>query len=221
MPALILDMDGILIDSEPLWRKSMVKVFGLHGFHTDEEECRKTKGMKIREVVEHLNRTYHLGWKDYDRIVNEIEEDLLRRIQEEGNAIPGATELLKYIYMLSDWKTGLATSSSRRLMHATLEKLNLEEYFHACVCAEGTIRAKPHPDIYLACANELGVKPDKCYAVEDSWFGVLAAQAAGMKVLAVPETEEEEKKFLEITPYVFRSMKEANENFKKIISNEV
>jgi beta-phosphoglucomutase-like phosphatase (HAD superfamily) len=184
--ALIFDMDGVLIDSERLWRIAMIQGFGEVGIPATEEECRQTMGMRFPEVVAlwlDRNRKKEISSGALQKRITSLLIDL---INTEGKMIEGIAEIIS-ICKAKKLKMGLATSSSHLLMHTVLKKLNLEKTLHAAVSAEHLKEAKPHPEVFLNCAKELGVHPAQSIAIEDSVNGVRSAKAAGMTVIAVPE----------------------------------
>ena len=184
--AVIFDMDGVLIDSEPLWRKAMIKGFTEAGMPFSEEDCRKTMGIRISEVV--LYWLTHFGVTTITPMAleNSIVSFLLERIETEGTLIPGIAEILNFCRQ-KNIKMGVATSSSNQLMQAILKKLKLEGTFDAAVSAEHLQYGKPHPEVFLLCAKQLHVAPANCLVIEDSLNGVIAGKAAQMTVVAVPE----------------------------------
>jgi sugar-phosphatase len=216
--AVIFDMDGVLIDSEPLWRQSMIKVFSEFGLSLNEEQCKATKGMKIEEVIKKWNREKKLQWDNkIEYIKQHIHNDLIQRIKLYGKPIEGVMELLDFVRNNMNLKTGLATSSDAELMHTVLEKLNLYESIDAAVHPNETIRPKPEPDVYLHCADNLNVSPDACLAIEDSFYGILSAKKAGMSVIGIPESPDEKVKFNHLADYVLSSHKDVRLLLEKIL----
>lgn len=186
MKAIIFDMDGVLIDSEPLWKIAEIEGFGKVGINLTQTDCEETVGLRIDEVV----RLWHkkVGWTDksMQAVSDDIVDVLIREIYNQGKALPGVYELLENA-KLSGLKIGLATSSYQRIIHAVLEKLGIEKYFDELHSAEFEIHGKPHPAVFLTTAEKLNIHPTDCLVVEDSFNGVLAAKSARMKVVAVPE----------------------------------
>lgn len=207
--AVIFDMDGIIIDSEPLWRQSMIKVFADYGLKIDEEQCMTTKGMKIDDVIRKWNLEKNLEWDSkIHEIKQHIHTDLIHRIKEFGMPIDGTYELLDFIRKKLKLKTGLATSSDAELMYAVMDKLNLHPFMDVVIHPTHNIRPKPEPDLYLHCAIKLKVSPSACLAIEDSYFGILSAKKAGMKVIGIPESNKEKEKFIPIADYILKSHRE-------------
>lgn len=206
--AVIFDMDGVLIDSEHLWRKAMVQAFTKHGMPVTVEQCRQTMGMRISEVIsiwlEHFGLSQHLG----PAVERDTIQLLLQLISEEGRFIPHIPEIIslcenKKILM------GLATSSSGELMSAIISKLGIRTKLSAAVSAENLPYAKPHPEVFLLCAQQLDVPPQQCLVIEDSLNGVIAARAARMQVIAVPDKDFGHSEQFAIAHHVFDTMEGA------------
>ncbi len=214
--AVIFDMDGVLIDSEPLWRKAMIEGFASIGVLITEEDCKKTTGNRLKEVVEYwfekLNILDVLPTEIEHRIINM----LVKLINYEGKAISGVIEVINFCKN-KNIKIGLATSSSNQLMEAVLEKLNLKNTFKSSISAENMEYGKPHPEVFLNCASQLQISPLECIVIEDSINGVIAAKAAFMKVIALPEQENINNHKFSIADYKLNNMQEVLKLFKTII----
>lgn len=188
MKAVIFDMDGVLINSEPLWRRAMIAGFGRFGMPATEDECRRTMGMRFGEVLVQWLTRYGKPLSLAGDVERSVMDDLLRLVREEGRPLPGTMECLGFCRD-SNIRCGLATSSSSELMNAVLAKLGIEQYFDAALSAEYLQYGKPHPEVFLKCARVLGCEPQQCVVIEDSLNGVVAAKAASMQVIAVPDDE--------------------------------
>lgn len=186
LQACIFDMDGILLDSEPFWRQAEIEVFGTVGLCLSEQDCLETMGIRIDEVVAFRHR--QKPWESPSRreIAERITDRVIELVRERAHPLPGVAEALAF---LQDRRVplALASSSSSRLIEATIETLGLRRAFPIRHSAEGEPYGKPHPAVYLSTARLLGVPPTACLAVEDSLNGVVAARAARMPVVAVPE----------------------------------
>lgn len=186
--ALIYDMDGILIDSEPLWRRAEVACFAEVGLEIEEADCFQTQGMRLDEAVAFwFERSPWTG-----KSCKDVEWSVLLRMSEliraEGEAMPGAVSSIDWAAE-SDWRLGLASSSSKFLIEAVLDHLEIAERFECTRSAEDEAAGKPHPDVYLSAAREMRIDPGACVAIEDSANGVLSALAAGMRCIAIPPPE--------------------------------
>lgn len=192
MKAVIFDMDGILIDSEPLWRQAEIKVFKTVGIELTEEDCIQTLGYRIDEVEDYW---YNLQpWKN--RVKGEVAEaivdEMVKQIQAQGKAMIGVDVALELFSNLG-YKIGLASSSSMRLIDTVLDTLNIRGYFQAIHSAEYEDYGKPHPAVFISCMKSLNIQAENCVIIEDSPSGIIAARASKAKVIAIPEPHNRNK----------------------------
>jgi mannitol-1-/sugar-/sorbitol-6-/2-deoxyglucose-6-phosphatase len=206
--AVIFDMDGVLVNSEPLWRRAMVKGFTSIGIDFTEDDCRKTTGRRFTEVVEYWLNYFRLSHIKPIELEKKVIAELLILVEQEGEAIDGILPILDFC-KTHKLKTGLATSSSHELMNAVLKKLNLEHYFDAAISAEYMKYGKPHPEVFLECALKIATEPSECLVIEDSLNGVIAAKAAHMQVIAVPDAEHKYVAGFAVADYTCFNMNEA------------
>lgn len=197
--AVIFDMDGVIIDSEKIWKKAENEVFSSVGVKLSDEFCKITEAMTTSEVTNFWFEKY--PWKN--KSLKEVETNVIERvahlIQEEGKAIDGIEELIKKL-KAKGYKIGLATNSPSCLIQVVLKKLALDKYFDATSSAEHEPEGKPSPYVYLSTAEKLNIKPESCIAVEDSHSGLLAAKKAGMKAVII-DTNNLYNKKIEIADY--------------------
>lgn len=186
--AIIFDMDGVLVDSEPLWRKAMIKGFTEAGIEFTEDDCRKTTGMRFKEVVNYWFEHHSITGFSQQELHDKVIASLIKLINEEGQPMPGAMESLHF-FKQKNYRIGLATSSDTKLVNAIMDKLGSRPYFSSVTSAEFLRYGKPHPEVFLKCAEELGVQPSDCLVIEDSVNGVISAKAAQMRVAAIPDAE--------------------------------
>ena len=186
MKAIIFDMDGVLIDSEPLWKIAEVEGFGKVGLDLTYTDCEETVGLRIDEVVKLWFKKRPWKDKSVEAVTEDIISILIREVLDKGKALPGVLDALENVKD-TGYKIGLATSSSNAIIAAVMKRLGIEKYFDAIHSAEDEIYGKPHPAVFLTCAEKLGVEPTDCWVVEDSFNGIVAAKASRMKVIAVPE----------------------------------
>lgn len=184
--AVIFDMDGVLIDSEPFWREAEIEVFKQVGVQLTEKMCLETMGLRVDELVNYWYRKH--PWSDFeaDVLENQIIESMVDRIELDGAAKDGAIQTIEF-FKARDLKLALASSSPYRIIKAVINRLKISEKFECIYSAEEEKYGKPHPGVYLTTAQKLGVSPSACLAIEDSFNGVLAAKAARMVCVAVPE----------------------------------
>ncbi len=205
LKAVIFDMDGVLINSEPLWRIAMIKGFTGLGLAFTEDDCRKTMGNRFPEVVAYWLEFYKLKHVNPLDVETTVMNHLYDLIEAEGRFIEGIPAILDFCSQ-KKLLTGLATSSSNQLMNRVLNKLDLNGKLNAVVSAEHMRYGKPHPQVFLECAEMLNVQPAECLVIEDSLNGVIAAKAAQMKVIAVPDEEHRQVPKFVIADYNLPSM---------------
>jgi mannitol-1-/sugar-/sorbitol-6-/2-deoxyglucose-6-phosphatase len=198
--AVIFDMDGVLIDSEPLWRIAMMKGFNDIGIVFTEEDCRKTTGMRFKEVVEHWFNHHQITHSSPTQLSDSVISNLIELIKRDGMPMPGAVELLEFLRK-KQFPIGLATSSNHILIEAVLTKTQTALYFNEVTSAEFLQNGKPHPEVFLKCAENLKTDPRHCLVIEDSVNGVLAGKAAGMTVIAIPDAEHRNDKRFEVADF--------------------
>jgi sugar-phosphatase len=182
--AVIFDMDGLLIDSEPLWVRAEIEVFSAAGVPLAEADCARTKGLRVDDVVAYWHARH-----GFSRPPSEVERDLVARVVElvtsEGRPLPGIESALTAA-RTAKRRVALASSSPMAIIGAALERLGIASAFDAVVSAQHEPHGKPHPGIFLRTASELEVAPLECVVIEDSMTGVIAAKAARMGCVAVP-----------------------------------
>ncbi|HAN76963.1 MAG TPA: hexitol phosphatase HxpB [Bacteroidales bacterium] len=182
--AVIFDMDGVLINSEPFWSIAEFEVFNRHGIQISLEETNESMGIRLNDVVAMRKKQFPGCTTPDEIIVQETINEVIRLIKTEGVCIEGIPELLESL-KLAGIKIGLATSSSPDLIDAVLEKLQIGHYFEAVSSAIFEKNGKPFPDVFLTTAQKLQIKPGNCIVFEDSPKGVQAALRADMKVIVV------------------------------------
>jgi len=198
--AVIYDMDGVIIDSEPFWREAIIITFRTVGLDFTEDMCRETMGMRLIEVIEYWYDK--LGWegKSIQQVEGELLETVTKLILQKAGAMNGVYQSLNY-FKSKGLKIALASSSASSLINTVLNKLELNDYFEVVNSAENLPYGKPHPMIFINTANDLGVKPVNCLVIEDSFNGLLSAKAALMKTIVVPELENQNNPNFNIADY--------------------
>ncbi len=184
--AVIYDMDGILIDSEPLWRRAEIDVFHQVDVSLTEEMCRQTMGLRVDEVVEYWYQRF--PWQNTAKtcVADLIWQNVISLVAAEGNAQEGVYASLEFMRR-QGVKLALASTSGMALIETVLARLQLKQYFAVVHSAQFEDYGKPHPAVYISTARRLGVDPTACLAIEDSINGMIAAKAARMKCIAIPD----------------------------------
>ena len=195
--AVIFDMDGLLIDNEPIWRQAHRIVLLKRDFHISEDDVRHMAGKGTLHIVE-LWRERFKGWiATEDQVVcQEIFDEVARSVEDEGVEMRGATSLVKALYE-KHIPLSVASSSPLFLITSTLKKLGIDTYIPIIHSGVDEVHPKPAPDVYLSAAKSLGISPKDCLVFEDSPSGIKAAKAAGMTCIAVPEPGRETSLFSE------------------------
>lgn len=185
--AAIFDMDGLLVDSEPFWRSVEVDVFAAIGVDISPLlGSGLTMGMRVDEVVSFFRS--RLGWEGPDdaELSERIVRDIVSAIWEQAELLPGAEEAIDFCTERGI-VTALASGSTPPVIEAVLERFGLRDRFPVVCSAVDDPLGKPHPAIFLRAAEALDVGPIECVVLEDSLNGCIAAKAARMRVIAVPD----------------------------------
>ena len=181
----IFDMDGLLIDSEPLWYEAAVEVFTPLGIILTPESYASSIGLRTKEFVAWWFNQYGIDPVHAIPAGIQINEIVVDKIKNNGEALQGVHYVLELLKS-KDFRIGLATSSPAKLIDVVVDKLGIRNYFSAFESAEYLVYGKPHPQVYIDCASALGCRPVECLCFEDSFHGMIAAKAARMKCIVVP-----------------------------------
>ena len=187
---VIFDMDGVLVDSEPFWRTAKVNAVARFGGQITEQLAYQSTGLRIDEIANYWIRYCDLDPACGKDLADAILGEVIDQIKTKGQLLPGVKESLDSLAQ-TDLKVGLASSSPLRLIEAVLETFDLGKYFSVYVSAEHLTYGKPHPHVYLNAAEKLATEPHHCLAIEDSVNGLIAAKAAQMTAICVPEPGQE------------------------------
>ena len=181
--AVVFDLDGVLLDSEQVWDEAREQLAEERGGRWHDQAQKDMMGMSSTEWSRYMHERIGLP-EPPEEINREVVERLAAIYREHLPAITGAREAVERL--AARWPLGLASSSNRELIDLALELLRVKHLFAATVSSEEVARGKPAPDVYLEVTRQLGVDPTRAAAVEDSNNGILAAKAAGMRVVAIP-----------------------------------
>ncbi|GKX55212.1 2-deoxyglucose-6-phosphatase [Leminorella grimontii] len=187
--AVIFDMDGVLVDSEPVWVEVEKEIY-LHryGIRLTDEDFRDTAGVRIDKVLTMHHLRYGLPLQEISARVSDIVTEVGNRIQSAPEPMPGVETLLNALRG-HGIPLAVASSSPQKQIERVLSALGLTHYFSHLVSAEGLINGKPHPAVFLLAAEALGVEPESCIVIEDAVNGAIAAKAAQMRVIVIPAPE--------------------------------
>jgi HAD superfamily hydrolase (TIGR01509 family) len=180
--AVVFDLDGVIVDSEPIWDEVREQYVHEQGGRYDAEAQRAMMGMSSTEWSRFIHEELGVAVPP-EQINADVVELMAARYREHLPLIAGARQAVELI--AASFPLGLASSSNRPLIDAVLELGDLEAFFRATVSSEEVLRGKPAPDVYLEAAAQLGYQPAECVAVEDSQSGIRSASVAGMSVVAI------------------------------------
>lgn len=182
MKAVIFDMDGVIIDSEPIHFEVDMQTMRDLGFDISSEELEKYVGTTNEYMFTDLKNKYNIN-QSIEEIINyKVELTKKKIIQSDLEPIEGIKELLVDLKN-KNIPTAIASSSPRSFIDVVVSKFNLQDYFNYIVSGEEVVNGKPAPDVYIETARKLGLSPEECTVIEDSRNGVLAAKTAGMKCI--------------------------------------
>ena len=182
--AILFDMDGVLMDSEPLHLRATQLVLGDRGRSFTERDNLAFVGATDPEVFRVLRILFDLDASTAD-LVSRKREHLIALVRAEGRPLPGVPEVPLRLRD-TGLRLGLVSASARPVIDAVLQAVELHDAFETVVSGDEVARGKPAPDGFLMAARRLATDPERCLVVEDSRNGVLAGKAAGMTVAAVP-----------------------------------
>jgi mannitol-1-/sugar-/sorbitol-6-/2-deoxyglucose-6-phosphatase len=190
LDTVIFDIDGLLIDSEPLWNEAASELFQQYGVNMTEEQYKTTTGLRTKEFVQWWFQYFNIGNNELKRAEQKIVELVLQKIEQKGKIMPGVPYIFDF-FQRKSFKIGLATSSPPALIDLVVQLSGIQKYLHATASAEDLAYGKPHPQVYLDCAATLGSHPTSCICFEDSFNGMIAAKAARMKCVIVPHSSQQ------------------------------
>lgn len=211
---VIFDMDGLLIDSEPIWYQMYQKMLKTHGYDfLLEDYTHSYSGRVLLEILTEFKERFNLPYvpkEETERFFAWEEEYIERGIPLKK----GAKELLSFLKE-NQYKILLATSSAPKRAHKILEKNQVLHYFDDMAFGTEVKRGKPNPDIFLKACEKAGEAPDHCLVLEDSEAGIRAAYAAGIPVICVPDLKKPEKTCEEMTECLAPSLLDVIEYLKE------
>jgi HAD superfamily hydrolase (TIGR01509 family) len=182
--AVVFDLDGVLIDSEPVWEDVRRSLVAERGGHWPPEAQRRLMGMSTPEWASYLSTDLGVGLP-LEQVATEVINRMAARYAERVPLLDGAADAVRR--MAARWPLGLASSSPPRLIEVVLQSAGLRGCFQVVMSTEQVAQGKPAPDIYLAVASALGDPAPQCAAVEDSSNGIRSAATARLRVIAVPQ----------------------------------
>ena len=216
--AVIFDMDGLLIDSEPLWDEAIIDVFGQVGLDIGEEDLLEVQGMRIDQNVDYWYEKRPWAGPSPQEVTGRILENVAALIEERGAAMEGALEAIAF-FRRRGIPLGVASSSPHKIINANISALGVEGCFDVVCSAENERFGKPHPAVYISTAEKLGIPRRQCLVFEDSILGLLAAKAAEMTCICVPDQSVAGDKRLAIADTVLPSLADFDEGLWEEINH--
>lgn len=203
--AIIFDFDGLLVDTEIVSYEIYKELMEHLGYEfTKSEYARNYSGKTEIKNVNRLIETYHLPWTTEIGLKKVLEVET--RLLDQGVALKqGVKELLSFLKE-NNYKTGIATSSTKDRAIKILKQHNIIDYFNSFVFGDEVEKGKPNPDIFLKACEKLGEKPENCLILEDSEAGIEAAYLANIPVICIPDMKIPAKQYLEKAISVYQSL---------------
>lgn len=182
--ALVFDLDGVLLDSEPVWDRSRREVAEDSGGVWPAGATAAMQGMSSREWARDMRSTAQVDLPESE-IIDRVVAKVLEQYQRDMPLFPGAMQVIARLG--ARWPLAMASSSSRIVIDEVLTLLGLTNFFGVTVSSEEVDRGKPAPDVYMEATRRLHLQPRHCVAIEDSPNGIRSAVAAGLRVIAIPD----------------------------------
>jgi len=183
--AVVFDLDGVIVDTEQVWDDVREQLVRERGGRWHEGAQAAMMGMSSTEWSSYMHDELGLA-ESPEEINDEVVQRMLERYRQMLPLIDGSVDAVRRL--AAEFPLAVASSSNRPLIEAVLERAGIAELFAAVVSSEEVARGKPAADVYLEAARRIQVEPTRCAAVEDSSNGIRAAHAAGMRVLALPNS---------------------------------
>lgn len=187
--SVIFDIDGLLIDSEPLWNEAAAETFLQYGIQLTPAQYATTTGLRTPEFIRWWFNYFGIAsTNEMARAEKAIIDSVLQKIAAKATVMPGVKYIFEFLASKS-LSIGLATSSPPSLIELAINMSGIGHYLKATASAEGLPYGKPHPQVYLNCAEKLGANPVQCLCFEDSYNGMIAVKAARMTCVVVPHAD--------------------------------
>lgn len=183
-------MDGLLIDSEPLWKEAEKEVFASVWVHLTHDMMRETTGLNVSEVVKYWQRHFpeNIVPENRDILAHAITQKMRELITQKWVGMTGYKNILDFM-KAQGLTIAINSSSDYSLIDAVIDRLKIREYVETVHSGQDEPYGKPHPGWYISTAKKLWIEPSECLVFEDSLNGIISAKSARMKCVAVPEKE--------------------------------
>jgi len=185
LDTVIFDMDGLLIDSEPLWEEAGKETLKKFNVSLSAEQYHISTGLRSSEWIDHWFHHFNISMEHAAEAEAIIVQTAIEKIRLKAAPMPGARHIVEF-FRKRNFKIGVASSSPLELINIVTRKLEIDNMVNAKASAERLPNGKPHPQVFLDCAALLQSSPANCICFEDSFNGMIAAKAARMKCIVVP-----------------------------------
>jgi len=182
---VVFDLDGVLVDSEPVWEQVRRGLVAERGGHWAPDAQRRIMGMSTPEWARYLSDDLGVGLPP-EQVAREVIDRMAARYRQHVPLMAGAADAVHR--MAARWPLAVASSAPATLIETVLQSAGLRSCFKVVMSTEQVPHGKPAPDIYLAVTAALGCPPPDCAAVEDSSNGLRSAATAGLRVIAIPQS---------------------------------
>ncbi|MBC8953047.1 hexitol phosphatase HxpB [Xenorhabdus sp. PB62.4] len=207
MKAVIFDMDGVLIDSEPLWKKSGMLILNHYGVPITYDEMLSMAGIPVSGMIDRACRLYNKNDLNKSKIEKEFFHKGVELILTEKPLMDGVVECLELL-VKRNIKIGIASASPLSFLLKIVEQCGIDNYFDYISSAENMPYNKPHPMVYLNAAEKLNVLPTECIGIEDSKTGMISVKAASMKCIVIPNNIEYNHSYWDISDWKIKRIHE-------------
>jgi HAD superfamily hydrolase (TIGR01509 family) len=186
--AIIFDMDGVLVDSEPIHERAELETCREFGMEVPVSEWGKFRGTKLEDIFSHISKTYGTGNEPIEKMIEIKIQKYLTIALAEMDMIPGALDFLKELKKNKKYRYALTTSGRKVQQDQILAKFNLTGYFEIMITADDVKNGKPNPEPYAITVKRLDEIPENCLVIEDSDNGIISAKAAGCQACGITTT---------------------------------
>lgn len=206
---VIFDMDGLLIDSEPFWEEAGKETLEKFNVSLSPEQYASSTGLRTEEWLQHWFHHFNIDKKHIGEAEKIIVQKAIEKIVAYGEPMPGVKYILDF-FKEKNFKIGLATSSPLSLANPVIDKLSIRHYLQTITSAEALPFGKPHPQVFINCADELNATPLQSLVFEDSFNGMIAAKAARMKCVVIPVAHQQKETRWDAADLQLSSLEEFN-----------